>query len=114
MDRDESLSEMKKKDTKIGWIYFWSDAFLRCFIKQKDNSVWILTVTICPPENEKSSGLYTQVLAIGKSDSNHEEVIKHYPREINDLMNGLECYFGGTNEIGRMAVASRSPRKAIC
>ena len=53
MDRDKSLSEIMKKNTKIGWIYFWSDAFLRCFIKQKDNSVWILTVTICPPENEK-------------------------------------------------------------
>ena len=39
-----------------------------------------------------------------KNDGGHEEVINHYLRKINDLMNSFECYFGGTNEIGRLAV----------
>ena len=41
-------SAVSKEDIEkilVGWIYFWSDGFLRCFSKQKDNSVWILSNT---------------------------------------------------------------------
>ena len=47
------VSQEEQRKTKIGYVYFWSDGFLNCFIKQKDNSVWIFTVTVCPLE-EKS------------------------------------------------------------
>ena len=57
--KDAGVDEKKRKQTKIGWMIFWSDSFLNSFIKQKDNSVWVLTVTICPPENTKFSGRYT-------------------------------------------------------
>ncbi len=36
------------ENTVIGWIIFWSDSFVVHLIKQKDNSMWILTATICP------------------------------------------------------------------
>ena len=85
--------------TSIGWILMWSDAFLRCFIKQKEKSVWIITVTICPPENKKSSGLYTYVLAMENSSEDHTEVIDFYPAQIMELKKGFVCYFGGTNTI---------------
>ena len=52
----DGLSDESIRETHIGWVYFWSDSFLRCFVKQKDNSVWILTVTICPPLNKLNSG----------------------------------------------------------
>jgi len=92
------------KATSMGWIYFWSDSFLRCFVKQKENSVWILTVTICPPESEKSSGAYTHILAMGKSGEDHTPVIEHYLKEYTKLMKGFDCYFGESNDVRRMAV----------
>jgi len=37
-------------------FYFWSDSFLRSFVKQNNNSVWISTVTISPPADKISTG----------------------------------------------------------
>ena len=102
---DSGVSQEDIEKTPVGWIYFWSDGFLRCFIKQKDNSVWILTVTVCPPEALKSNGKNTYVLAMGKSSDDHTPVIEHYLQEAKDLMKGFECYFGDRNEIGRMSVS---------
>ena len=104
MEVDEQVDDEDMKDTSIGWIYFWSDSFLRCYVKQRENSVWILTATVCPPESEKSTGKYTFVLAMGKSSEDHEEVINHFLEEAKDLMKGFKCYFGNTNDIRRMAV----------
>ena len=101
---DAKVDAETTRNTNVGWIYFWSDSFLRCFIKQKENSVWILTVTICPPEKEKSNGMYTYVLAMGKSSEDHTPVIEHYFTECQKLMKGFDCYFGDTNKIERMAV----------
>ncbi len=47
--KSDGLSDESICETHIGWVYFWSDSFLQCFVKQKYISVWILTVTICPP-----------------------------------------------------------------
>ena len=107
--------------TSIGYIYFWSDAFLRCFVKQKDNSVWVLTVTICPHESDKATGANTYILAMGRSgkEVDHSRVIDHYVKECQGLMKGFDVYFGDTNEIGRMAVgmlawnADRPERQSI-
>ena len=65
--KSDGLSDECICETHIGWGYFWSDSFLRCFVKQKDNSVWILTVTICPPLSKINSGRYTHVLAMGRA-----------------------------------------------
>ena len=98
-----TVGGMAQKGIKIGYIYLWSDGFLNCFIKQKENNVWIITVTICPPENKKSSGKYTHVLAMGRSCENHTKVFEHYLEECKELMDGFNCYFGNTNEICRVA-----------
>ena len=90
--------------TSVGWIYFWSDSFLRCFTKQRENSVWVLTVTICPPEATKSLAAHTHVLAIGKSGENHTPVIEHYLKEAKKLLLGFDYYHGETNVIRRMAL----------
>ena len=108
-DLDETMKaanvEKETRDkTKKGWILMWSDAFLRCFIKQKENSVWIITVTVCPPPNKMSSGLYTHVLAMGKSGSDHMEVINYYLEEMKLLQAGFECYMGATNTIEHVAL----------
>ena len=103
--KDAKVEEEVIVRTSIGYLLFWSDAFLRCFIKQKENSVWILTVTICPPEHMKSSGLYTHVLAMGKSGQDHTPVVEYYMRKVKELMVGFDCYFGSTNKIERVSLA---------
>ena len=101
----EKALEEEITKTSRGYIKFWSDSFLRCFIKQRENSVWILTVTICPPEHVKSSGVQTHVLAMGMSSEDHTPIIEHYLKEAQKLMKGFPCYFGDdTNAIGRLAV----------
>jgi len=89
--------------TSIGYIILWSDAFLRCFIKQKDNSVWILTATVCPPESKKLSDMYTYVLAIGRSDQDHTPVINHFIKQLNELKTGFYWYNGNSNKMERVA-----------
>ena len=99
MEADKSLSDEQIRGAKIGWFYFWSDSFLRCFVKQKDNSVWVLTVTVCPPEDQKSNGANTRVLAIGKSSDNHTPVIDYYIREAWKIRSGFPCYLGAEKKI---------------
>ena len=87
----------------IGFVSFWSDSFLKSFVKQKDNSVWLFCVTISPPMNDISKGTYTQVLAIGKSGQDHTDVVNHYFRELEELEKGFKCYFGDSNTIRDVA-----------
>ena len=74
--KSDGLSDESICETHISWVYFWSDSFLQCFVKQKDNSVWILTVTICSPLSKINSGRYTHVLTMGKSYEDHTSVIE--------------------------------------
>jgi hypothetical protein len=106
--KSDGLSEESISETHIGWVCFWSDSFLRWFVKQKDNSAWILTVTIFPPLNEMNSGRYTHVLAMGKSSEDHTSVIEYYYREVKKLMNGVHTYFGATSKIRRKLVGCLS------
>ena len=101
--RESGVDESMRIKTSIGYLVFWSDSFLRCFIKQKDNSVWILTVTVCPPEGMESSHLYTYILAIGKSGDDHTKVTEHFMKEARDLMEGIEVYTATNNRIERVA-----------
>ena len=34
-----------KNGVYFGYMIFWSDGFLTSYVKQRDNSAWILTVT---------------------------------------------------------------------
>ena len=106
---NEAMMEAKENEgirtkTKIGWLNFWSDGFLNCFTKQRENSVWIITVTVSPPSDSQSSNLYTYVLAMAKHDADHTRVIEHYMREVSVLKKGIECYFGSTNTIEHISL----------
>ena len=70
----------------------WSDGFLRTFVKQKNNNVWILTVTFPDPEGSATSKFHTYCLAIGKSSQDHQPVIDHYLKEIETLASGLDLF----------------------
>lgn len=105
--------------TSIGWVSFWSDSFLKSFVKQKDNSVWLYCVTISPPKEDISKGIYTQVLAIGKSGQDHTAVVEHFHNEIKELEKGFQCYYTSDNNIRHVAFsllyhsADRPERQSI-
>ena len=76
----------------IGHIILWSDGFLRTWVKQKDNSIWILTATICPPMGYALSPFHTYCLAIGNSQEKHDRVIDYYMRELRTMRIAKQRY----------------------
>ena len=90
-------------NTNIGWVYLWSDSYLNSFVKQKDNSVWILTATISPSAKDLSKRKFTVVLAIGKSSSDHTKVIEQFYKEISELKKGFKCYSSRHNRLVNVA-----------
>jgi hypothetical protein len=101
--RQNGNNGMTIENTSIGWVYLWSDSYLNSFIKQKDNSVWILTATISPPAKDLSGSKFTVVLAIGKSSRDHTKVIEHFYQEISELKKGFKCYSSRHNKLINVA-----------
>lgn len=98
--KKESADQEARKDqdaekTAVGYLIFWSDGFLRSFIRQKHNGIWILTVTICPPNGESTSDFHTYVLAIGRTGQDHNKVIDYYLNELKQIRCGKLRYHGG-------------------
>jgi hypothetical protein len=89
---------------QLGLITLWSDSYLQCFIKQKDNSVWLLTATVCAPYDQTNTGKYTYVLAMGKSSLDHSEVINYYLSEIKEMGKGFMYYSVDANDFRECAL----------
>jgi hypothetical protein len=81
----------------IGWISIWSDSFLSSWIKQKLNSVWVLTITVSNPFGSRSDQ-HTFVVAIGPSQVNHEDVVASVIQQIKDLRKPKLRFCGHTNQ----------------
>ena len=109
----------ENKPTKYGSFILWSDGFIRSFVKQKENNVWILTVTFPDPDGCATSKFHTYCLAVGKSSMNHQPVIDYYLKEIEKLTNGVEVFCGVDGEFKRVQmgllayIADRPERHAI-
>ena len=58
----------------IFYVTFWSDDFEGAMLRKNKKSIWIKTITICPPSNQTTSTKYTYVLAIGRKGTNHDEI----------------------------------------
>lgn len=102
--KKEGYSDKDIKEFNIGHLLFWSDSFLVSFVKQKDNSVWLLTVTISAPFGHMNTQKYTYVLAMGRSSEDHSKVVAHFRKEATELMSGFRVYYGHSNEIRNTAV----------
>lgn len=79
-------------------ITLWSDDFEVTHIKTT-TSVWILTVTVCPPNGYGTSPLYTHALAIGRKGMNHDSVFSLYCDEMNNLKNPKLMVSGKTKTV---------------
>ena len=84
---------VKQKNCSFGYILLWSDSFLRCFIRQKKNSIWILVIRVCPPSGTSKAKWHTFCLAMGRSRDPHGKVIDMYLQEIEQIRKGkVRCY----------------------
>ena len=96
----------------------WSDTFLRSFVKQKENNVWMYTLTIPDPNGSATSPYHTYCLAVGAGKLDHTPVIDWYAKEIEQLMRGKDYYCGLTHKYihlkaGVVAVLADRPEKCF-
>ena len=81
--------------------------------------MWILTVTFPDPDVCATSKCHTYCLAVGKSSRNHQPVIDHYLKEIEELINGVKVFSSIDGEFKRIQmgllayIADRPERYAI-
>ena len=108
-----------KRGVYYGYMIFWSDGFLTSWVKQKDNSVWILTITFPDPAGDSTSPFHTYCLAVGPSKLGHSSVIEYYMKEVEEIMQGFDVFFGEDNEVKTLSLgiiaylADRPERSSI-
>ena len=101
---EEMRSELADPDhTAIGTILLWSDGFCRTFVKQKDNSVWTLTLTFLNTDGKSKSPMHTYCIVIGKSSSNHTPVFETVMKELEGLRKERIRYCGITGKFIKTA-----------
>ena len=118
LERMKSFNE-GEEPTKYGYLLLWSDGFLRSYVKQKDNNVWILTVTLPDVEGCATSKFHTYCLAVGQSGNDHQPVIDYYLREIEKLTKGVYLFDPSNGKFVRVMmgllayIADRPERHSI-
>ena len=96
---EETRSQLSDPDnTAIGTLVLWSDGFCRTFVKQKDNSCWILTMTFLNPDGKTKSPMHTYCIVLGKSSANHTPVFEIVMKELEGLRQERIRYCGITGK----------------
>ena len=100
------------------WMLTWSDSFIRSYVKQKDNNVWMYTITLPDPNGSATSPLHTYCVAVGAGSLDHTEVIDWYANEVEELMKGFDYYCSFMKKfihlrIGVVAALADRPEKAF-
>ena len=91
---ERNQENQEAKPAHYGHVMSWSDGYLGCFSRQRDNSYWIFVVRIMPPEGCSTSIKHTFCLAMGSSKECHDKVIAFYMKEVVELMKGMWFYYG--------------------
>ena len=97
MRMDATVSSDITEDPMILYLLFWSDDFEGSMLRKNKNSVWLKTVTICPPHDQVTSTKYTYVIAIGRKGSDHDEINKLHNEELEQLNKCTYRYYGASN-----------------
>ena len=97
--RLKQLNKYTHKKTVYCYLKLWSDSFLKSWVSQKGNSIWILTVTLPNFDGNASSAFHTHCLAIGRASEDHTAVIDYYLSEIESMRSGVLRYSSIHGEI---------------
>ena len=71
----------------ILYLLFWSDDFEGAMLRKNKKSVWIKTVTICPPRDKITSTKYKYVVGIGRKRYDHDEINTLHKNGLHQLKN---------------------------
>ena len=71
-------------DTLILPVVFWSDDFEVNHIKST-TSIWVHTVTVCPPSSFATSSRYTHALALGRKGISHDSILSVIHDDLKEL-----------------------------
>jgi hypothetical protein len=74
-----------KKGVWIIWLLEWFDDFEPNAIKKNRGSIWIKTVTICPPYSNLHIMTHIFSIAMGLKKASHEDVEKKFAEEVASL-----------------------------
>ena len=64
MCTDVTVSSDITEDPMILYLLFWSDDFEGSMLRKNKNSVWLKTVTICPPHDQVTSTKFTYIIPL--------------------------------------------------
>ncbi len=66
-------------------LIFWSDDFEVNRTRKNRNSIWVKTVTICPPIDCFASSLHTQATAMSAKGIDHQPIHEYFEFQLSDL-----------------------------
>jgi len=89
LEKLKLLNRNRNIKTAYAYVRFWSDSLLNCWIKQKENSIWMVTGTITNYETNATSPYHTVCLAICRSGEDHTPVIDYYFEELKLMQEGI-------------------------
>lgn len=100
--------------TLYGVIVLWSDGFKTSWVKQQDNSCWMVTVTFCSPDGVKTTNTY--IIALGFSKYDHTCVVSSIMDEVEQLENGKKRLYneGGVSKIVNTSFGVVSLKECLC
>ena len=78
----------------ILYITFWSDDFEPNQHRKTKGSMWLKTVTICPPSTMTTSPKYTYILSLSKKGKDHDVVNDIFNEELRELSKCSHRYHG--------------------
>ena len=84
-------------NTSVVAGYLWSDGFLGSNVRQRNSSVWAMTVTLSLITEFATSKHHTGVLALGWSKNDHQPVFDHIMNEVSQLRKPKLRYCKVTN-----------------
>ena len=118
LDEMKKYPNSKKKEIYYAWMLTWSDSFLRSYVKQKYNNVWMFTITLPDPGGNATSPFHTYCVAVGAGALDHTSVIDWYAKEVDSLMKGSNYYCASTKKVihvrfGVVAALADRPEKAF-
>lgn len=95
----KQVSQYYNGDTPmVLYITFWSDNFEVTHVKST-SSVWIHTVTVCPPPDQATSPRYTHALPISQKVEKYDSILAMYHHELKELNKCNSMYDGNTKKM---------------
>ena len=90
-DVQSRVKLMVKNETDVttGYIIPWSDDFQVNYVRGS-RSIWVLTITVCPPKTLIVSPLYTYAIALGRKGDDHSGVLRQFMKDLTTL--GVPTY----------------------